>query len=64
MEQIDKALTSEQLDWDSRFFGYGVSRIDILNADDRTVADEITRLQHRGSELIYVFSQAHAVWKI
>lgn len=56
MEQIDKALTSEQLDWDSRFFGYGVSRIDIQDADDRTVADEITRLQDRGSELIYVFS--------
>ena len=56
MEQIEKALTSEHLDWDSRFFGYSVSRIDIQNADDRTVADEITRLQDRGSELIYVFS--------
>lgn len=56
MEQIAKALTSEHLDWDSRFFGYSVSRIDILDADDRTVADEITRLQDRGSELIYVFS--------
>lgn len=56
MEQIANALTSEHLDWDSRFFGYGVARIDIQDADDRTVADEITRLQDRGSELIYVFS--------
>ena len=55
MEQIEKALTSEHLDWDSRFFGYSVSRIDIQNADDRTVADEITRLQ-AGAASLYTFS--------
>lgn len=48
--------TIDNMDWDSRFFGCDVARIDTDSADECSVDAEIRRLQRQGAELIYVFS--------
>lgn len=48
--------TIDNMDWDSRFFGFDVARIDTDCTDECAVDAEIRRLQRQGAELIYVFS--------
>lgn len=48
--------TIDNMDWDSRFFGFDVARIDTDCTDECAVDAEIRRLQRQRAELIYVFS--------
>lgn len=54
MEQIIKS--EELLEWDSRFFGYGVGRIRTDGTNEAEIDAQLDRLRKQKCRLVYVFS--------
>lgn len=49
-------MRSGWLEWDSRFFGYRVARIDAGDASESEIVAELARYRQQGCRLVYVFS--------